>query len=341
MRRLARRLAWSVGVVWAVVSIAFAVNVLLPGDAARMVAGPQARPADVARIREQLGLDRPPLVQYARFWTRLVHFGPRATEGEHASCAVLVPLGRSALHLDFGKSFQMRQPVVDVVATRMPRTLLLAVAGILVQLLLGVTTGVIAAVRRGTWIDRVLVGTSLLGISAPTFLIALLLQVTLARELRWLPLDGYGTGFVEHARCLVLPALTLGLYGAAYYTRLVRDEMRVLLDADWVRTARAKGLPAWRVVTRHALRNALVPVITAIGLDFGALMGGAIVTETVFRWPGLGELSVKAMLDRDGPVILACVIVTSIAIVATNVVVDAVYELLDPRVRDGRGGGTR
>jgi peptide/nickel transport system permease protein len=343
VKRLAHRFAWSLGVVWAVVSISFAVNVLLPGDAARMVAGPQARPADVARIREQLGLDRPPMVQYARFWTRLVHVGPRATDGAHASCAVVLPLGRSAVHVDFGKSFQMRQPVVDVVAARMPRTLLLAVAGILVQLLLGVSTGVVAAVRRGTWIDRLLVGTSLLGISVPTFLIALVLQVTLARELRWLPLDGYGAGFGEHARCLVLPALTLGLYGAAYYTRLVRDEMRVLLDADWVRTARAKGLAPWRVVTTHALRNALVPLVTAVGLDFGALMGGAIVTETVFRWPGLGELGVKAMLDRDGPVILACVIVTSIAIVATNVLVDVVYGLLDPRIRGARapGGGTR
>ena len=341
MRRIARRLAWSLGVVWAVVSIAFAVNVLLPGDPARMVAGPQARAADVARIHEQLGLDRPPAVQYARFWTRLLHLGPRVPGGEHATCAVVVPLGASGVHLDFGKSFQMRQPVVDVIATRMPRTLLLAMAGVLVQLLLGVTTGVLAAVRRGTWIDRMTVSTSLLGISAPTFLIALLLQVTFARELRWLPLDGFGTTFGEHARSLVLPALTLGFYGAAYYTRLVRDEISVLLDADWVRTARAKGLPAWRVVTRHALRNALVPIVTAIGLDFGALMGGAIVTETVFRWPGLGELSVKAMLDRDGPVILACVIVTSVAIVGTNVAVDLVYGLLDPRISAERGGGTR
>jgi peptide/nickel transport system permease protein len=328
--------------VWAVVSIAFAVNILLPGDAALMVAGPQARPADVARIRQQLGLDRPPAVQYVRFWRRLVHFGPRATDGDHASCVVVVPLGDSALHLDFGKSFERRQPVVDVIATRMPRTLLLAAAGVALQLLLGVSTGILAALRRGTWVDRLTVGTSLLGISAPTFLIAVLLQVTLARELRWLPLDGYGTSLTEHARCLVLPALTLGVYGAAYYTRLVRDEMRVLLDADWVRTARAKGLPSWRVITRHGLRNALVPIVTAVGLDFGALMGGAVVTETVFRWPGLGELSVKAMLDRDGPVILACVIVTSIAIVATNVVVDLVYGVLDPRIRSAaRGDGTR
>jgi peptide/nickel transport system permease protein len=341
VRRLAWRLVWSIGVVWAVVSIAFAVNVLLPGDPAQMVAGPQARPADVARIREQLGLDRPPAVQYARFWTRLVHLGPRAADPDHPSCAVILPLGHSGVHVDFGKSFQMRQPVVDIVATRMPRTLLLAAAGVLLQLLLGVSTGVLAALRRGSWVDRLTVGASLLGISAPTFLIALLLQVVLARELRWLPLDGYGATLGQHARCLVLPALTLGLYGAAYYTRLVRDEMRVVLEADWVRTARAKGLAAGSVVTRHALRNVLIPIVTAVGLDFGALMGGAIVTETVFRWPGLGELSVKAMLDRDGPVILACVIVTSIAIVATNVVVDLVYGLLDPRIRDARGGGTR
>ncbi len=340
MKRSLRRVVWSAGVVWAVVSLAFVVNVLLPGDAARMVAGPQARPPDVARIREQLGLDRPPIVQYARFWARLVHTGPRRLDPDHASCAIVLPLGRSAVHIDFGKSFQMRQPVVDVVAERLPRTLVLAIAGILVQLLLGVTTGALAAARRGSWIDRWLVGVSLLGISAPTFLIALLLQVVFARELRWLPLDGYGTTWGEHARCLILPALTLGIYGTAYYTRLVREEMSVALQADWVRTARAKGLSPWRVVTRHALRNTLVPIATAIGMDFGFLMGGAIVTETVFRWPGLGELSVKAMLDRDGPVILASVIVTSIAIVASNVVVDLVYGRLDPRVT-AKGDGTR
>jgi peptide/nickel transport system permease protein len=338
MRRVLGRLGWSLFVVWAVVSIAFAVNTFLPGDPARMVAGVQARPADVARIREQLGLGDPPLVQYARFWRRLVHLGPAVidakTDPTHASCAVVVPLGSASLHVDLGKSFQKRQPVVDLVATRLPRTLALALAGMLVQLVLGLGTGVFAAARRNSWIDRVLVGTSLLGISAPTFLIALVLQYVFARGLGWLPLDGFGTTLGEHARCLVLPALTLGVYGAAYYTRLVRDEMVVLLQQDWVRTARAKGLSAARVVLRHGLRNALLPIVTAVGLDFGALMGGAVVTETVFRWPGLGELSVKALLDRDGPVILACVVVTSVAIVAANVLVDAVYVRLDPRVRN-------
>jgi peptide/nickel transport system permease protein len=335
--RLLRRLGFSAFVVWAVVSIAFVVNNLLPGDPARMVTGAQARPADVARVRTQLGLDEPPLVQYARFWKRLVHVGPRAVGAKadpvHASCASILPLGSSAVHLDFGKSFQKRAAVVDLVATRLPRTFALALAGMLVQLLLGLGTGVLAAARRGSWLDRFLVGTSLLGISAPTFLIALALQYLFARGLGWLPLDGFGATFAEHARCIVLPALTLGVYGAAYYTRLVRDEMAVLLQQDWVRTARAKGLPGWRVVLSHGLRNALVPVVTAVGIDFGALMGGAVVTETVFRWPGLGELSVKALLDRDGPIILGCVVVTSVFIVAANVAVDVLYGRLDPRVR--------
>jgi len=334
MKRLARRVAQSALVVWAVVSIAFVINDWLPGDPARLVAGAQARPGDVARIREQLGLDRPPLVQYTRFWRRLVHVGPRRVDhgdAAHGSCLVVLPLGNAAVHVDFGKSFQLRQPVASVVAERLPRTFALTVAAVLVQVLFGLATGVVAAVNRGSRLDRALVGVSVLGVSAPTFLIGLLLQYLLAYRLRWLPLDGFGRTLAEHARCLVLPAMTLGVYGAAYYTRLVRDEMIVLLKQDWVRTARAKGLSPLRVVTRHALRNALVPVVTAVGLDFGALMGGAVVTETVFRWPGIGDLGVKATLDRDGPVLLACVVVTSIAVVASNLVVDLLCERLDPR----------
>lgn len=337
MTHVLRRLGWSIFVVWAVVSIAFAVNTLVPGDPARMVAGAQARASDVARIRDQMGLGDSAIVQYARFWRRLVHLGPRhidpAAEPAHATCAVVLPLGSTAVHVDFGKSFQKRQPVVDLVAQRLPRTFALAVAGMFVQLLLGLATGVLAAARRGSWLDRFLVGSSVLGISAPTFLIALALQHVFARWLGWLPLDGFGTTLGEHARCLVLPALTLGIYGAAYYTRLVRDEMAVLLQQDHVRTARAKGLSPVQVLLRHGLRNALVPIVTSVGLDLGALMGGAVVTETVFRWPGLGELSVRALLDRDGPIILACVVVTSVAIVAANVLVDALYATLDPRVR--------
>jgi peptide/nickel transport system permease protein len=222
--------------------------------------------------------------------------------------------------------------VVDVLGARMARTFVLALAGMGLELAMGVAAGVFAALGRGSWLDRGLVGSSSLVASAPTFLVGLLLQYALAYRLRWLPLDGFGDTLAEHARCLVLPALTLGLYGAGYYTRIVRDEVRTSMQKDWVRTGRAKGLSTARVVVRHALRNAAAPVVTAVGLDFGALMGGAVVTETVFRWPGLGDLSVNAALNRDGPVLLACVVVTSVAVVASNVLVDFLCAVLDPRV---------
>jgi peptide/nickel transport system permease protein len=334
--RLLHRIGWSIFVVWAVVTLTFAVSNLLPGDPARLVAGVQARPADVARIRDQLGLNRSVPARYALFWRRLAHVGPREIakgDAEHGSCAVVLPLGGSAVHLDFGTSYQMAQPVADLVGTRLPRTFALALAGLVLQLLFGVGTGIVAAARRGSWIDRAVVGTSILGISVPTFLIALLLQYVLAYELRWLPLDGFGKTLGEHVRCIVLPALTLGIYGGAYYTRLVRDEMVVLLRQDWVRTAEAKGVGKARILLRHAFRNALLPLVTSAGLDFGALMGGAVVTEQVFRWPGLGQLSVTAMLNRDGPIIIACVIVSAVAIVLSNLLVDVVYARLDPRVR--------
>lgn len=322
---------------WATVSVTFLVESLLPGDPARLVAGAQARPADVARIREQLGLNRPLLVQYALFWRRLVHIGPSSGGDmrDHDTCVAVVPLGARAVHVDLGRSSQMRQPVAALVAERVPRTAALAVTGVTAQLLFGLSIGVIAAVRRGSHLDRLLVSASLLGVSVPTFIIALLLQYVLGFRLRWLPLDGFGATWGEHARCLVLPALTLGIYGTAYYARLARDEMSILIRQDWVRTARAKGLSYWRAITRHALRNALVPVVTAVALDLGGLIGGAIVTESVFRWPGLGDLSLKATLNRDGPVILACVIVTSIAVVATNLLADLICARLDPSARSG------
>ncbi len=331
MKRLANRLVWALFVIWAVTSLAFVVNNVLPSDPAKMVAGAQARPADVQRIREQLGLNRPLGVQYGNFLRRLVHLGPssiRAEDKEHATCAALGPL-----HFDLGKSYQQRRPVVTILGERLPRTLWLAAAAVFVQVLLGVGAGVFAAVKRGTAWDHLAVGASLLGISAPTFLLGLGFQFVFAHKLRLLPLDGFGLTPWEHVTSVVLPALTLGVFGAAYYTRLVRDEMIGLLKQDFVRTARAKGVSGWSVVVRHALRNALMPLVTIVGLDLGALAGGAIVTETLFRWPGIGALSVTALLDRDGPVILGTVLLTSTAIVLSNVAVDFCYVALDPRAR--------
>jgi len=331
IKRALRRIAWALLVVWATTTVTFFINNVLPSDPARMVAGPQARPKDVERVRQQLGLDRPVLEQYARFMKRLVHFGPAHFENkdpEHGTCANVW-----RLHFDLGKSYQQRRAVTTILGERLPRTVMLAIAAVLVQTLLGVITGLIAAVKRNTAVDHLTVGSSLVGISAPTFLIGLALQFVLAHRLRLLPLDGFGDTTIEHLVCMVLPALTLGIYGAAYYTRVVRDELIGAVKLDHVRTARAKGLPMWRVWIRHALRNALVPLVTLIGLDLGALVGGAIVTETLFRWPGLGALSVSALLDRDGPVIMGTVIVSSAAIVLANLVVDVSYALLDPRVR--------
>jgi peptide/nickel transport system permease protein len=343
--RVLRRLAWSVLVVWAVVTVTFVLDAVVPGDPARMAAGPQASAADVARIKQTMGLDRAAPVRYALFWKRLVHLGPSAPRRDpddpHSTCAVVLPLGPASVHIDLGKSFQMRQPVVDVVAARVGRTLALACVALLAQLAMGLLAGTLAAARKGSWLDRAIVTGSLLGLSAPTFLIALGLQYVAAYRLRWLPLDGFGRTPVEHARCIVLPALTLGIYGAAYYTRIVRDEVAGLLTAPWVRTARAKGASEAGALVIHALRNGLVPVATLAGLDFGSLLGGAIVTESVFRWPGLGELSVRATLNRDGPVLAACVIVTSVAVVAANLLADVVYAWLDPRVSSRRGPDTR
>jgi peptide/nickel transport system permease protein len=333
MGRIARRLVWAVFVIWATITLAFVVSHALPSDPARMVAGAQARPQDIARIRKELGLDQSLYVQYARFMGRLVHVARAADPAkDHATCAALV----GPLHLDLGKSAQQRRPVVTILAERLPRTILLALAAAFVQVLLGVTAGVIAASRKKTAVDNLAVSGSLLGTSAPTFVIGLTFQWLFAHRLGLLPLDGWGDTVFDHARSVILPALTLGVFGAAYYTRLVRDEMIGQLGQDYVRTARAKGLSRSAVVVRHALRNALMPVVTIVGVDVGTLVGGAIVTETIFRWPGIGSLAVTAVLDRDGPVIMGCVLVTSVAVVVSTMAVDALYTALDPRVRAER-----
>jgi peptide/nickel transport system permease protein len=331
-KRILKRLAWSLVVIWATVSIAFIVNNALPSDPARMIAGQQAPAAAVAKIRVQLGLDRPLYVQYGLFLKRLIHIGPSSfdpkKDADHANCGNL-----SVIHVDLGRSYQQRRPVTTILAERLPRTFMLAIAAAFVQALIGITAGIFAAAKKRTLVDHLAVTGSLLGVSAPTFMIGLLLQWLFAYKLRLLPLDGFGDTVTEHLAAVVLPAVTLGIFGAAYYTRMVRDEMIGQLDQDYVRTARAKGLSFARVVVVHALRNALVPIVTILGLELGTLVGGAIVTETVFRWPGLGSLSASALLDRDGPLVMGCVIITSSIVVLSNVMVDIAYVILDPRLR--------
>jgi peptide/nickel transport system permease protein len=333
LRFLARRLAWAFVVVFLVTTATFLLNRAIPSDPARMVAGPQARPADVARIRQQLGLDRSIAEQYGIFLKRLVHFGPSDFVAEktpdHATCGHLGPV-----HFDLGRSYQQQRSVVAILKKRLPYTFALAIAATIISLLLGVGSGVVAAVRRNTWLDSTTVGLSLVGISAPTFLLGVFLQWLFAYQLSILPLNGTGEGWGDQAKHLVLPALTLGIFGAALYTRLVRSEMIELMKQDYIRTAHAKGLSPTRVVLVHGLRNALVPIVTVVGLDLGALLGGAVITEQIFSWPGIGSLAVRAMRDRDGPVIVGTVLIGAIVIVIASLLVDVAYAALDPRIRE-------
>ena len=310
----------------AVVTATFLIYNVLPEDPARVIAGPQARPADVARIRTQLGLDRPVHVRYWKYMSGLVRFG-KGDEKDDTS------LSLGPVRIDLGVSYLKRKPVVALLGKALPPTLLVGILAIAIQVAIGAVGGVIAAMRRHTVFDWGTVALTLVGISAPTFLTGLLLQHFMARELMLFPLDGYGQTAAEKVHAALLPAITLGLFGAAYYTRLVRDEMITLLKQDYIRTARAKGQREWIVVLKHALRNALMPLVTVVGLSMGTLVGGAIVTEKIFRWPGIGALSVDAIVERDGPVIMGVVILFSTVVVLANLLVDLSYALLDPRIR--------
>jgi peptide/nickel transport system permease protein len=324
----ARRLAWGIVVVLGVATVSFVVAQVLPGDPARMMLGPQASAEDVAHARAIYGLDRPLPVQYARYLSRLVHRGPAARDGAHPACAIA-----AGVHLDLGYSFSSGAPVVDLLAKRIPASAELALAAVLVQLAAGIGLGALAVARRGTAADDAVAGVSLVGLSAPTFVVGFLLQYLLAYRWRILPLDGYGATPGEHLRSLVLPALTLGVFGGALYARLVRDELGRTLGEDYVRTARALGASPGRALLVHALRNALVPIATLATLELGTLMGGAVVTERIFRWPGVGQMAVGALLDRDAPVVFGTVLFTSSAVVVATLLVDVSAAILDPRLR--------
>jgi peptide/nickel transport system permease protein len=307
MAVLARRTAWAVVTLWLVVTGSFALAFLLPADPARMVAGPHSSPETVERIRVELGLDKPVPVQYARYLSGLVHG-------------------------DLGMSYRTHRPVRRLIAEALPRTALLAAGAGVVQLLIGIPIGLVAALRRRSWVDLAAMAVALVGISAPTFLVGLALMIGLGFHLRWFPIGGLGEGW-DILRHAALPSLTLGIAGAAYYSRLTRGEYLDVAQKDFMRTARAKGLHERAVVLRHGLRNALLPVVTFFGLDMGSLLGGAIVTESLFAWPGVGQLAVQSVLNQDIPVMLGTVLVASVAMVLANLVVDVLYVFVDPRIR--------
>ena len=304
LRYVRTRLLAAVPVLLGVSILVFSMLHLLPGDPAQIILGEAVTSAqDLARLRRELGFDAPLHVQYARF------------------------LGR-ALSGDLGRSLQSRRPVLDEILAQLPSTVQLTLAGLALAVVVGVVLGVAAATHRGSWADTLCMLLALGGLSLPAFWLGLMLIFFFALQLGWLPATGQG-GLAR----LVLPALTLGYGAAGVIARLVRSSMLEVLRIEYVTTARSKGLAERRVVYRHALRNALIPVITIVGLQFGALLGGTVVIETVFARQGIGRLLVGAILYKDFPLVQGIVLFTASAYVLVNLLVDLGYALTDPRIR--------
>jgi peptide/nickel transport system permease protein len=303
IENLISRLGSALVVVLGVCTLVFLLIHLVPGDPVEAMLGESARPADRAALRASLGLDRPLAEQYLGYLGGLVR-------------------------LDLGESFQDRRPVAAVLAERIPATLELTVAALALACVVALPLGVAAAHWRGGWLDSGAMGVSLLGVSIPNFWLGPLLILLFSLWLGWTPVSGR-----ESPASLLLPAVTLGTSLAAVLARMVRSSVLEVLGEDYVRTARAKGLSETTVLWGHALRNAWLPVLTLLGLQLGGLLGGAVITETVFAWPGLGSLLVEAIQGRDYPVVQGCVLLISLAYVLVNTFTDLVYAWVDPRIR--------
>jgi peptide/nickel transport system permease protein len=298
-------------VLWIIVSLVFLLIHLVPGDPIAQMMGEGASSTDLSALRHSYGLDLPLHTQYLRYW-------------------------KGIFHGDLGRSLRLRDSVTNLVLARYPYTLLMSAAALLLALLLAVPAGVASALHRGRAPDRLLGAVSLLGLSFPNFALGPILILIFSISLGWLPVSGAGTGPLLGASTLlhlILPAVTLGLSLAAILTRMVRASMLEELGQDYIRTARAKGLPERTVVYRHALRNALVPVLTVVGLQFGSLLAGAIVTETIFSWPGLGRLTLSAISNRDYALVQGCTLTIGLTYLAANLLTDLAYTLANPRLR--------
>jgi peptide/nickel transport system permease protein len=303
VKSLLRRLALLVPTILGVVTLIFFLIHFIPGDPVELMLGETASTADLERLRADLGLDLPVAEQFGTFLLGFVRG-------------------------DLGNSFFYRRPVVEVILEKLPATLELAAAAMVLALLLALPLGIVAAVRKDSFTDRAAMLASLVGISMPNFWLGPLLIILFSIKLGWLPVSGR-----EGAASIVLPALTLGTALAALLSRMTRSAMLDVLGEDYLRTARAKGLSEKVVIVKHAFRNALLPVLTIVGLQFGALLSGAVITENVFAWPGIGSLLIQAINTRDYPMVQGCVLVISLGYVAANFLTDLLYSLSDPRVK--------
>jgi peptide/nickel transport system permease protein len=305
--RLLKQLGWrllsTLPVLWLVVSVVFLLIHLVPGDPVQQMLGEGAPPADVAALRHAYGLDLPLDQQYLHYWW-------------------------GVLHLNLGQSVRLNRPVLTLILQRYPYTLVLTLAALAMALLLAVPAGVASARHRGGWPDSLLGMVSLLGVSLPAFALAPLAILLFSIKLGWLPVSG-----ADGPANLVLPALTMGTALAAILTRMVRTSLLEELGHDYVRTARAKGLSERAVVYRHALRNALVPLLTIVGLQFGVLLAGAIVTETIYSWPGIGRLTITAISNRDYELAQGCILAAGLTYVLVNLLTDMLYVVVNPRIR--------
>jgi len=303
LRYIATRLLYMVPVLWLVVSVVFLLIHMVPGDPIQQMLGEGASAADIEATRHAYGLDVPVGRQYVNYW-------------------------KGVLHGDLGRSLRFDQPVTRLVWQRYPETMRLTLASMVVALLISIPAGVRSARRRNRWDDRALSFVSLLGLSFPNFALGPILILFFSIRLGWLPVSGSGS--IAH---LILPAITMGGALAAILTRMVRTAMLEELSQDYIRTARAKGLSENAVVYRHALRNALVPVLTVVGLQFGALLAGAIVTETIFSWPGIGRLTIQAIGNRDYYLVQGAILMIGLTYVVVNFMTDFFYSLANPRIR--------
>jgi ABC-type dipeptide/oligopeptide/nickel transport system permease component len=302
-RHLLQRFLLTLPALWLVLTLVFLMIHIVPGDPVEQMLGEGAAPGEITQLRHALGLDRPLLTQYAQYLTQLAHG-------------------------DLGQSFKFQAPVRRIIFERYPATLSLAFLALLVCASIGIPAGVLAAHRRGQVADRAVGVFTLFGLAVPNFALGPVLILFFSIELGLLPVSGRGG-----PAYYVLPAATLGAALAAILTRMVRGSMLEELSSDYVRTARAKGLSMRAVLFRHAFRNALIPIITILGLQFGTLLAGTIVTETIFSWPGIGRLTVQAISARDYPLLQGCILVIAVSYVLVNLLTDALYAVIDPRVR--------
>ena len=305
---IVKRLLLMIPILLGVTFIVFFIMNLTPGDPAAIILGDQASAEALAAKRIELGLDKPLIVRYFTYiW--------------------------DMLHGDLGLSYKNQLSVWDQVIDKFPNTAILAIAGILVALVIGIPVGIISAKKQYSALDNTSMVLSLVGVSMPNFWLGLLLSLLFALKLGWLPSQGMGTGFVDLLRSLVLPALTLGTGSAATVVRMTRSSMLEVIRQDYISTARAKGISEKQVTKRHMLKNAMIPIVTAVGLQFGQLLGGAMLTETVFSWPGLGRLMVDSINSKDIPMVMGATIFLAIMFSIVNLIVDLVYAFIDPRIR--------